>query len=352
MINWSKSMTQTYEFYIVDPYTWKDSKRVHTIESCTINRDESNSTLGSATINGSELLDECYLRVYLVVNQNGESAKIALGTFMIQSPSQSFDGKRHKYSMDAYTPLIELKESLPPIGYSLLKGQPIMELANSICREKMRAPVIPAKSTERLFDNFVANPNDTWLTFITDLVTQAKFKMSLDELGQLIFEPEVDTASLQPVWLYNDDNVSILLPDLNDNRDLYGVPNVVEVVYSSNEGMMSSRIVNNDPNSPISTVNRGREVVHRETNPKISGTPTQEYLDTYAKQLLRNLSCLEHKITYSHGYCPVRVGDCVLLNYKRAGLNNVKAKVISQSIKCGTGCVVEETAIYTTRLWR
>lgn len=352
MIDWSKSMSQTYEFYIVDPYTWKDSKRVHTIESCTINRDESNSTLGSATINGSELLDECYLRVYLVVNQNGENAKIALGTFMIQSPSQSFDGKRHKYSMDAYTPLIELKESLPPIGYSLLKDQPIMELANSICREKMRAPVIPAKSTEKLFDNFVANPNDTWLTFITDLVMQAKFKMSLDELGQLIFEPEVDTASLQPVWLYNDDNVSILLPDLNDNRDLYGVPNVVEVVYSSNEDMMSSRIVNNDPNSPISTVNRGREVVYRETNPNISGTPTQEYLDTYAKQLLRNLSCLEHKITYSHGYCPVRVGDCVLLNYKRAGLNNVKAKVISQSIKCGTGCVVEETAIYTTRLWR
>ena len=171
-------------------------------------------------------------------------------------------------------------------------------MANSICREKMRAPVIPAKSTERLFDNFVANPNDTWLTFIADLIGQAKFKMGLDEMGQLIFEPEVDTASLQPVWIYNDDNVSILLPDLDDNRDLYGVPNVVEVVYSSNDGMLFSRIVNNDPNSPISTVNRGREVIHRENNPKISGTPTQEYLDMYAKQLLRNLSCLEHKITY------------------------------------------------------
>ena len=109
----------------------------------------------------------------------------------------------------------------------------------------------------------------------------------MDPLGQLLFEPVVDVASLQPVWIYNDDNSSILLPSLKDNRDLYGVPNVVEVVYSSNDKMMFSRIVNDDPNSPISTVNRGREVIHRENNPSISGTPTQEYLDIYAKQLLQ-----------------------------------------------------------------
>ena len=352
MIDWTKSMAQSYEFYIVDPYTWKDSERVYTIESCTINRDETNSTLGSASINGSDVLDECYLRVYLVVNQNGEKEKIPLGTYMIQSPSTSFDGKRHTITMDAYTPLIELKETLPPIGYSLLKDQPILDIASDICREKMRGPVVPATNTDKLYKDFVANTNDTWLTFITDLVANAKHKLSLDPMGQLLFEPIVDVASLQHVWIYNDDNSSILLPSLKDERDLYGIPNVVEVVYSTSSGMLFSRIVNDDPNSPISTVNRGREVVHRETSPSISGTPTQEYLDIYAKQLLRNLSCLEHKITYSHGYCPVRVGDCVLLNYERAGLKNVKAKVTSQSIKCDTGCTVEETAVYTTRLWR
>lgn len=352
MIDWTKSMAQSYEFYIVDPYTWKDSERVYTIESCTINRDETNSTLGSASINGTNVLDECYLRIYLVVNQNGETDKIPLGTYMIQSPSTSFDGKRHTITMDAYTPLIELKEVLPPIGYSLLKDQPIMDIASAICRENMRAPVVPAKSTDKLYKDFVANVNDTWLTFIADLVANAKYKLALDELGRLTFEPDVDVASLQHVWKYDDDNSSILLPSLKDERDLYGVPNVVEVVYSSNDNHMFSRVVNDDPNSPISTVNRGREIVHRESSPSITGTPTQEYLDIYATQLLRNLSCLEHKITYSHGYCPVRVGDCVLLNYTRAGLKNVKAKVISQSIKCDTGCQVEETAVYTTKLWR
>lgn len=352
MIDWTKSMTQTYEFYTVDPGTWKDDMRVDTIESCRINRDESNETLGSATFDTTEEMDECYLRVYLVVSQNGETEKVPLGTFLVQTPSVGFDGKSNDISMDAYTPLIELKESPPPLGYSLLKDQEIMSIAHSLCREKMRAPVVEAKSTETLYQDFVSNVDDTWMTFITDLVANAKFKPGLDELGRLIFNPIQDIASLAPVWTYTDDNSSILYPEVTNKRDLYGIPNVVEVIYSESDTSLFSRIVNDDENSPISTVNRGREIVYRDSNPSITGEPTQEYLDQYATQLLRDLSCLEHTITYTHGYCPVRIGDCVLLNYERAGLRNVKAKVTSQSIKCETGCPVEETAVYTTKLWR
>lgn len=352
MINWHESMQQTFEFYKVDPNTWKDSEKIDTVTSCTINRDTSSSTLGSATINCTESLDECYVRVYLVAIQNGVKERVPLGTFLVQTPSVGFNGKVSSISMDAYTPLIELKGAAPPIGYSLLKGDAIMDTAAALCRENMRAPVIAADNTDKLKNNFVSNLDDTWVTFLTDLVANAKFKLGLDEMGQLIFEPEQDIGSLRPVWTYTDDNTSILYADISDERDLYGVPNVVEVVYSTNEGYMSSRVVNNDKNSPVSTVNRGRIVTYRDPNPNFGGLPTQEQIDEYATQLLRNLSCLEHTITYSHSYCPVRVGDCVLLNYGRAGFENVKAKVISQSIKCETGCRVEETAVYTTKLWR
>ena len=352
MIDWTKSMTQTFEYYKVDPYTWKDDVQITSIESSKINRDQSNETLGSATFDIGEELDECYIRTYLVVGQNGETLKVPLGTHLVQTPSVGFDGRKHDISLDAYTPLIELKESPPPIGYSILKGQTIMPLVASLCRENMRAPVVDASSTETLYADFVSNLDDTWMTFITDLVANAKFEPGLDEFGRLIFEPVQDTASLQPVWTYTDDNSSILYPEITDERDLYGIPNVVEVVYSTDAGYLFSRVVNDDPNSPISTVSRGREVVYRDSRPSISGNPTQEYIDQYAFQLLRSLSVLEHKITYTHGYCPVNIGQCVMLNYEKANIKNVKAKVISQSIKCETGCPVEETAVYTTRLWR
>ena len=52
-------MQQTFEYYIVDPSTWKDRKRVDNVISSTINRDLSAETLGSASINITESLGEC-----------------------------------------------------------------------------------------------------------------------------------------------------------------------------------------------------------------------------------------------------------------------------------------------------
>ena len=352
MINWTRGMIQTFKFYQVDPRTWKDSKQIHSILSCTIDRDLTTSTLGRASLKCSEYIEESYVRIYLEVNQNGEIGRFPLGTYLLQTSSTSFDGRENSMNVDAYTPLIELKDNNPPLGYSILKGQEIMSGASAICRENMRAPVVGSRSVTRLYSNFVANTSDNWLTFIQDLIAQARYKITLHENGTVLFEPIVDVASLQPVWTYSDNNSSILFPNIKDERDLYDIPNVVEVIYSTDRNYLYSRIVNDDPSSPVSTVTRGREIIHRDTSPQISGTPSQQYLDEYAVQKLRNLSSLEHRIIYKHGYCPVRIGDCVILDYKRAGISNIKAQVISQSIECSTSCQVEETAVYTTKLWR
>ena len=351
MVDWLSSMQQTFEYYIVDPATWKDAKKIENVKSCSISRDSDAGTLGSASINITESVGECYVRIYLITIQNGTKERHPLGTFLVQTPSTSFDGKVRNLSMDAYTPLLELKETKPPLGYSVRKGTNIMTIARQLTQENTRAPVVPASCDTNLFSNFVAETDDSWLTFLTDLLLNAKYSYDLDEMGRILFAPEQDTASLQPVWTYNDDNSSILYPNLNMDHDLYGIPNVVEVIYSHGNGYYYSRVVNDDPNSPTSTVNRGREIIHRVSDPDLIGDPTENQIDEYANRLLRELSSLEYTITYTHGYCPVRVGDCVRFNYSRADLKNVKAKVISQTIKCEPGCPVTEKAVFTNRLW-
>ena len=107
MIDWLSSMQQTFEYYVVNPDTWKDEKLIDNVISCTINRDSEAETLGSATIDVSESLGECYIRVYLITIQNGIKEKHPLGTFLVQTPSSSFDGKIRDVSMDSYTPLLE-----------------------------------------------------------------------------------------------------------------------------------------------------------------------------------------------------------------------------------------------------
>lgn len=352
MTDWTKSMQQTFEYYIVNPATWKDVRRINNVKSGSITRDLGVETLGSATFDIEEPLGECYIRVYLITIQNGAKDKYPLGTYLIQTPSSKFDGKNKIVSVDAYTPLLELKENPPPIGYSVLKDTNIMETAYKITREQVRAPVVAAACTETLFSDFVANTDDTWMTFLNDLMANAKYTFSLDELGRILFSPKQDMASLQPVWTFDDSNSSILYPEINMDYDLYGIPNVVEVIYSSDDRCYYSRVVNDDSNSPTSTVSRGREIIHRVTEPILFGNPTDEQVNEYAVRLLRSLSSIEYTVNYSHGYCPVKIGDCVRLNYSKAGLNGIKAKVISQSIKCEPGCPVSEKAVFTANLWR
>lgn len=351
MPDWSKSMQQTFEYYIVDPGTWKDKKKVNTIKSCSITWDSEADTLGSATIDATESLGECYIRVYLITIQNGVKERYPLGTFMIQTPSSSFDGKVHSVTMDAYTPLIELKEKMPPYGYSIEEDANIMSMAYKLTRENVRAPVVQTTSFETLDDAFVSETDDTWITFLSDLVANAEYSFALDEMGRIMFVPDQEIASLQPVYTFDDDNSSILHSTISMDQDLYGLPNVCEVIYSNGSVQCSSRKVNDDPNSPISTVNRGREIFYRESNPALPGKPDQEYLDEYTEKLLKNLSSIEYTISYTHAYCGVRLGDCVRLNYKRAGMSNIKAKIVSQTIKCEPGCPVTEKVVFTTNLW-
>lgn len=352
MPDWKASMKQTFEYYTVDPGTWKDVKKLENVKSCTINRDSEADTLGSATIDVSESLGECYIRVYLITIQNGITEKHPLGTFIVQTPSSTFDGKTRSVTMDAYTPLLELKENPPELGYSILKGENIMDNAYRLVREHARAPVVKTECTETLYSDFVANTDDTWITYTKDLIANAKYTFDLDELGRILFSPKRDTASLQPVCTFDDSNSSILYPEISMKHDIYGIPNVVEVIYSNGSDYYYARVVNDDSNSPISTVNRGREIIHRVSNPSMSGEPTEHQIKEYAEQLLKELSTLEYTITYTHGYYPVRLGDCVRLNYEKAELRNVKAKVINQSIKCQSGCPVSETAVFTKKLWR
>lgn len=352
MPDWTKTMQQTFEYYIVDPGSWRDIRKINTVINSSITRDSSLETLGSANITISESIGECYIRIYLITIQNGIREKHSLGTFLVQSPSFSFDGKIKNVTLDAYTPLLELKENPTPLGYSVLKDENILETAYRITREQVRAPVVKPQKDETLNTNFVANINDTWITFIRDLIANADYSLDLDEMGRIFFAPKQDTMSLQPIWTYDDSNSSILYPELSVDRDLYGIPNVVEVIYSNGNEYYYGKAVNDDVSSPISTINRGRQITHRESNPSLLGSPNQARIQEYAENLLKELSSLEYTVTYTHGYCPVRVGDCVRLNYSRAGINGIKAKVISQNINCESGCPVTEKAVFTTELWR
>ena len=205
MPDWTSSMVQSFEYYIVNPSTWKDEKQITNIKTCTINRDVGVETLGSATFDITESVGECYIRSYLITVQNGVTEKIPLGTHLVQTPSSKFDGKVRTVSMDAYTPLIELKEKQPPIGYYIPDKERtesgeerevnVMDMAYRLARENMRAPVVKAECPTNNVSSFASDTSDTWLSFLSDFISSqlytredrkpviARYRFDLDEIG-------------------------------------------------------------------------------------------------------------------------------------------------------------------------
>lgn len=352
MPDWTKSMEQSFEYYTVDPTTLADVKRLDTVKSASFDRDSESQTLGSATIDVTNSFGESYIRGYLVTIQNGVTEKFPLGTVLSQTPSSSFDGMVSNVSMDCYTPLMELKEKLMPIGYTVRKGTNIMQAARQIMVNNCRVPVGNVTCDVTLDYDFTADSNETVLSFVLSLIEIAKYELALGEKGNILFSPKQELESLKPVWTFDDGNSSILLPKITVNHDLYGIPNRVEVIYSYGSDYKEVVVENWDVNSPTSIQRRGRTIPYRIAYPSGRGYQTENQIRDYAEMVLKDLSTLEYTVNFTHAYVPVRIGDCVRLNYTRAGITDINAKIISQSIKAQPGCQVSTKAVFKSKLWR
>ncbi len=342
-------MRDTYEFYQVDPGTWADARRLDSMDEAAVNWDSSQDIRGNATMKGAEDLGEAYVRVYLV----RDGRKSPMGCWLGQTPAASHDGRSRTVDMDAYSPLLELMDDLTPVGYYFPAGANIVKSVVDAAREHCHAPVIGAVDTgAKLFSEpYVAELDESWLEFLSGALAKADLEFGLDEMGDVVMVPVREIESMQPVYTFTDGNASLLMPDVEDSRDLYGIPNVVEVVCSTEAGCVVGRAENDSPSSPVSTVCRGRDVTVRDTSPDLED-PTQEEADAYARRRLVELSSVEHEVTYEHDYVEgVRVGDCVLLGFERAEID-ARAIVTRQEIACETGCLVRETAKYTEVVWR
>ena len=53
MIDWTASMQQSFEYYSVNPDTWRDDKKINVVKTATINRDSTVETQGSASLDAT-----------------------------------------------------------------------------------------------------------------------------------------------------------------------------------------------------------------------------------------------------------------------------------------------------------
>lgn len=350
-MDWTRSLQATWRYCLVDPETWVDTEALSSVTSCTVSWDASTETLVSGELEVDESFPEgeCYVRVWCDATQARRTERFPVATLLCQASSDSSEGTKRTFSVEAHSTLLELQDDQPPVGWSI-SGQ-VDDAIRVICSH-MRAPLVEYESDATLANPIVAGEDDTWLTMLWAVLDSAELTLLVDGMGAARVEPKSAMWALSPVITLSDtDERGVLWADMDRETTLFGIPNKFEVIWSGGSEHFSSIALNEDPSSPTSIPVRGRVVSMRETNPEgLMANPNQAAVDAFAERRLREESVVTRTYDVRAGYMPLWLGMAVRLELSKLDANEV-ACIDAMEIQCDVEVGMDLTLTSTRELW-
>lgn len=352
-LDWSRSMALEWSWYRIDPETWQDVAPLTRVTGASVSYDADSEVLCSARIDMDEAWQgEMWARCYLDAWQGGKGERICVATLLCKPPTRTIESTVVTYSSDGYGPLAALRETRVGYGWFASAGSPSLRIAASVAREYGVAPVVEPDASHTLVEPWVAGDSDTALTVVSSLAAKADHEVWSDPYGNTCLVPATRVSALAPVVTLGDGaGDGMLLSGVTETSDAYDVPNVVEVVRTSETGAVLAVAVNDNPASSASTASRGRRVVARLVDPdELAAGCTQEDANRLAEKVLADRSCVVRTVEYERGFDPrIECGDCVRLLMPERGLD-VTGRVVRQDFACDTTATVRETLVTQERL--
>ncbi len=346
--DWTKSYASNWRVMQVNPLTWADEDELTGVDSISISRDCSDDVplLETASFEVSQevgaSLPFAFYRVEMIVSQNGSENLEILGTFLLGKASKTFDKNREVISLNGQSVLWPASKMYMEDGEYAPKGSNGAEYCVKLLRRSLPFGTnISAIGSFTLDDYIVFDSSSTLLDVVWGVLDSAGWCIKLDGYGNITVQEKPSEASL----ILDQAHACILFPEINESNDLTEIPNVYKVTYNGE----TVEVVNDLQTSEVSTVNRlGIRVEEVEEDPSLING---ESLEQYAKRQLENVSTIVVEKEYEREYWPdVRPFDMVTGSIEGAGLVG-NMRVLKQSLTCGKGITISETAGKESVLW-
>lgn len=328
-MDWSKGYSATYYMEIVDPPTWRDIETIQ-ITGGSISR-ENEGLQHSASI---ECVDysgaEKWVRVYLDTHQNGASGHEALFTGLATSPEYTINHRRKNNTLECYSVLKPAEDIILQRGYYIPAG------TNGATAVKKLLSVTPAPVTIEgeaplLSSSIIAEDGETNLSMCEKILTAINWRLRIDGRGEITITAQAEEANISFDPLEND----VVETEIEVSYDWFEVPNVFQAI----EDDMTSIARDDNPDSPLSTISRGREIWMQESGCDLA---ENESIADYAQRRLTEEQRVAEVVSYDRRYIPdLFPGDLVILRYPEQGIDG-QYYVTSQDIELGYGARTSE----------
>lgn len=263
-------------------------------------------------------------------DQDGNRAHEALFTGIASTPGSEHTGAIENIHITAYSPLKAAEDIKLQLGWYAPSGANGAKVIQKLLQNQP-APVVIDGDGELLADTIVAEQNDNCATMVDEILEAMNWKMQITGDGTIRLSEKLEIPD--PVLIMGTNDNDILETSYSKGRDWFSCPNVL----LASTGTETATARDDDPNSELSTVTRGREIQSVEENVQLS---ENENIRQYAARRLKELQVRTETVSYTRRYMPeINVGDAIRLNYN--GLNGVY-EVMSQSITLGTSARTQE----------
>ena len=329
---WSKGYSSSYYMTIVDPSTWRDLSRVD-ITNGSIDR-VSTGLLNSGSVTVTEWdRGETYVRVYLDTRQGDSSEHIPLITGLTSVPEKQMNGVVKSYNVQIYSVLKPLEDILLPRGWYAPAGSDGAKVISELMKVTP-APVEVTGEAPRLSEAIIAEENETYLSMTEKILLAINWRVRLKGDGTIELTDKASSVSIN----FDPVNADYIEPDVSIERDWFNCPNV----FRATSGNLSGIARDDDPDSPLSTVSRGREIWRNET---ASDFNTGETIAEYASRRLKEEQQFATTARYARRFVPdIYPSDIVYLMYPEQALQGAYV-IDNQSVALGYAARTTEEVV-------
>lgn len=235
---------------------------------------------------------------------DGGWINFSLGIFLLSSPVRREEGESIYREVEAYDKLIIPKEDKVTERYTIRAGTSYHDAMVSLL-ESTGVRKINIENSEKLIPNDKEyDPGTEKLRIFNDLASDLNFTpLWVDEFG-FFRSFQYRSPQEQPSdYVYRDDDMSVTANGMEEELDLFDLPNVFTVVVANpdNDTILKSTFENTNPNHPRSIPRLGRRVVRFEEKDDIAD---QEALDSYVERLAAESSQVYGRLKFTTAIMP------------------------------------------------
>lgn len=344
-MDFSRSYSSEWKLYRVNADTWADGEPLKGFVSASIEKTkdgmvESGNFEVDADAYGD--FDEGYYRLVMYGTQDGITERFEISTLYCFLVSGVLDKRRDTRSITGKSVLTPIEQRLMPVGSYISESADCASFIGNTLRRYLAAPVEVAGSFT-LNESYVFDVGANVLETVWNLLNAGGWCLQISGDGTVIVAP----LQRVPQHTFPKGMESMVFPGISYETDMSGIPN--RFMAMSPDGTLYQS-VNDDPQSPSSTVSRGFVVDANgvETSPTlVDGESMQEYCD----RNLRELSVLKQSISYSREYIHELMPNSLVRG--TLGLERISGdfRIENQSLECGFGIKVSERSVREVNLW-